>query len=82
MEVGDAWLRVQRFGGEKDGVFVVERDFGRERGEGEVVDVGGGAVLAPGAIRVLVVGQVHLAGVGVMRKSGYVCLCVCPLRRQ
>lgn len=49
-----------------DGFVVGDRDLGSQRCEGEVVEVGGGAVLATGAFGVGIVGEVHCTAGTVM----------------
>ena len=42
-----------------DELIIVEGELGRQRGEGEMVETGRGAVLAASAIGVLVIGDIH-----------------------
>jgi len=42
-----------------DELIVVERELCRQRGEGEMVEAGRGAVLAASAVGVLIIGDIH-----------------------
>lgn len=62
LDIGRNWMD-RRLGMGRDGVgdelIVVERELCRQRGEGEMVEAGRGAVLAASAVGVLIIGDIH-----------------------
>lgn len=62
LDIGWNWMD-RRLGMGRDGVsdelVVVEGELGRQRGEGEMVETGRGAVLAASAVGVLVISDIH-----------------------